>query len=208
VEAMMIHAASFVAFFVGQLAQATAVVQYAPAAPEPTLKWLLPTIVQTVVSLLSIFAGVGIAVRSFRANKRIEHEQWIRDQKKAEWKELLAKIAEIEHETPIIIDPQQDHQNLESIAQGILPLLRGTIFVFPALESADFIAKWVSFVKYVSGQFITNIQIYRSVQAGTTPGNLIDWTRIKDGEEKEVRVRFHALIEELRTLAHHSLEIK
>jgi len=93
---MILHAASIVAHFIDQATQAPVQIQCVQqTTPEPMLKWLLPTIVQTVVSLLSIFAGVGIAVRSFRANKKTEHEQWVRDQKKAEWKQLLEGVANI-----------------------------------------------------------------------------------------------------------------
>jgi hypothetical protein len=101
---MILHAASIAAFFVDKLAQAPVQVQCVQqATPEPMLKWLLPTIVQTVVSLASISAGVLIAVWSFKRNRHTEyeqwirnqkagHEQWVRDQKKAEWRELLDAI--------------------------------------------------------------------------------------------------------------------
>jgi hypothetical protein len=93
---MILHAASIAAFFVDQLVQAPVQIQCVQqTAPESWLKWLLPTIVQTVVSIASITAGVGIAVASFRANKKTEHEKWIRDQKKAEWSQLLECAANI-----------------------------------------------------------------------------------------------------------------
>jgi hypothetical protein len=96
---MILHAASIAAFFVDQTPQAQCVVQCIQAAPDSWLKWLLPTIVQTVISLASITAGVWIAVASFRANKRAEHEQWARDQKKAEWNALLHGVANVFHIT-------------------------------------------------------------------------------------------------------------
>jgi hypothetical protein len=100
VEAMILHAASIAALFVDQLSKASVQVQCVQqATPEPMLKWLLPTIVQTVVSLASITAGVCIAVASFRANKKTEHEQWVRDQKKAEWSALLRGVANVFHIT-------------------------------------------------------------------------------------------------------------
>jgi hypothetical protein len=111
---MILHAASIAAFFVDQLVQAPVQIQCVQqSTPESWLKWLLPTIVQTVVSLLSIFAGVGIAVRSFRANKKAEHDQWVRNQqagheqwvldhKKAEWAELLASIRDCEDSLPLV----------------------------------------------------------------------------------------------------------
>ena len=119
---MILHAASMAALFVDQLAQAPVQIQCVQqSTPESWLKWLLPTIVQTIVSLLSIFAGVCIAVRSFRANKTSEHEQWIRAQKKEEWKDLLAQIAEIEHEIPIAFSTVADHTNLKPVVLGFLP---------------------------------------------------------------------------------------
>ena len=90
----VIHPIALIAaLFVDQLAPAPVQIQCVQQSmPESWLKWLLPTIVQTVVSLLSIFAGVAIAVRSFQANRKTEHEQWVRDQKKAEWKEIVEAL--------------------------------------------------------------------------------------------------------------------
>jgi hypothetical protein len=102
---MILHAASIAAFFADQIAQAPVVVQCVQAAPEPMLKWLLPTIVQTVISLASISAGVLIAVWSFRKNRqteheqwvrnqKAEHEQWVRDQKITEWGALMRSLTD------------------------------------------------------------------------------------------------------------------
>ena len=99
---MALHAAAMIAGLVDQLAQGPILVQCAQAASESWLKWLLPTIVQTVVSLLSIFAGVGIAVRSFRANKETEHAQWVRNQKKEEWSLLLRSVASVYQITDLL----------------------------------------------------------------------------------------------------------
>jgi hypothetical protein len=92
---MILHAASIAAFFAAQTQQAQCAVQCVQATPDSWLKWLLPTIVQTVISLASITAGVWIAVASFRANKIAEHKQWVRDQKKAEWRELLDRVSPV-----------------------------------------------------------------------------------------------------------------
>jgi hypothetical protein len=103
VEAMILHVASIAAFFVDQLAQAPVQIHcIQQAAPESWLKWLLPTIVQTVVSLASITAGVLIAVWSFRKNRQTEHERWILDQKKAEWVELLNAINDCQDALPLV----------------------------------------------------------------------------------------------------------
>ena len=110
---MILHAASFAAIFVDQLSQAPGHIQcMQQTAPESWVKWLLPTIVQTIVSLASITAGVCIAVASFRANKKTEHEQWIRDQKKAEWNELLRSVAEFGNIVPVVIAGHADYEEI------------------------------------------------------------------------------------------------
>jgi hypothetical protein len=107
---MILHAVSMIAVLVDQAQQAKCVVQCVPTEPESWVKWLLPTIVQTIVSLASITAGVLIAIWSFRKNRQSEHEQWernqragheqwVRDQKKAEWSALLRSIADVFHIT-------------------------------------------------------------------------------------------------------------
>jgi hypothetical protein len=86
---MILHAATLAAFLVDQIQQAPIVVQCVQKdEPESWAKWL-PTIVQTVVSLASITAGVLIAWRSFLATSEKDHRRWLLDQKKAEWRELL-----------------------------------------------------------------------------------------------------------------------
>jgi len=209
----MIHAISMAAVVVGQLAQAPIVAQCASPMPDPWWKWLLPTIVQTIVSLASIGAGVSIAVWSFRKNRQSEHEQWVRNQKKTEWKELMSSIADIEHHIPMIITGIPDHKNLESIVLDILPLLRGMIFVYPRLESGGFIAKWESYVVYVSGEFSSTTHTNRSLLTGTlgVPVSLEDierWDNLSTKEEREVRAKLHALLGELRDLARRSLEME
>lgn len=218
---MVHYADSMVAAFVDHLAQTPVVVQCAQAAPESWLKWLLPTIVQTVVSMLSIFAGVAIAIRSFRANTRSEqrqwernqraaHGQWTRDQRKAEWKELLQQLADIEHKIPVIITGIPDHKDLEPAVMSVLPLLRGTIFINQALESSGFIARWQEFLRYVSGKFFLRTSTSRAVRTKTlgepvTSEDFVRWSEIGRSEEQEVRDRFHSLISELRALAGDSL---
>ena len=90
---MILHAISMFAALIGESAQNPLHVQcLMQTPPEPWIKWLLPTIVQTVVSLASIGAGVAIAVWSFRKNHQTEHERWIRDQRQLEWNQLLGAI--------------------------------------------------------------------------------------------------------------------
>jgi heme/copper-type cytochrome/quinol oxidase subunit 2 len=105
---MLFHPATLLAFFTDHATQASMVAQCPQAAPETWVKWLLPTIVQTVVGLLSIVAGVTIAVWSFRRNRQTEHEQWVRDQELEEWRELISAVASVEDLIPIWIDERLD----------------------------------------------------------------------------------------------------
>lgn len=92
---MISSIASMVAVLAAQSNQSPTVVQCALPIPEPWWRWLLPTIVQTVVSLASITAGVWIALWSFRATSKKDHDRWVLDQKKAEWSSLLHSVANV-----------------------------------------------------------------------------------------------------------------
>jgi hypothetical protein len=203
---MMIHAVSMIAVLADQVAQTPVAVQCAPSTPDPWWKWLLQTIVP-------VAGGTLIAVWSFVKNRKSEHGQWVRDQERAEWKELMSSIANVEHHIPIIITGIPDHKNLESVVLGILPLLRGMIFVYPRLETSGFIAKWQSYAVYISGEFLSTTHTNRSVLAGTlgvpvSLDSIETWDNLSRDVEVEARVRLHALLGELRDLAHRSLEMK
>ncbi|MGB7984846.1 MAG: hypothetical protein WCF54_06770 [Terracidiphilus sp.] len=209
---MILHAASIAAFFVDQLTQTPVQIQCVQQSmPESWLKSLLPTIVQTVISLTSIAAGVCIAVASFRANKKTEHEKWIRDQKKAEWKELLIKVAGIEEIIPIISTGLPDYKPLENAVLAILPLLRSNIFIHSALESKGFIGQWESYAQFVSGEFEARIKgdndIQRSlVDVELTMEDRTNSDQLRQSAELKVRAQFHDLRNKLRTLAQKELE--
>jgi hypothetical protein len=214
VGAMVLHGLRMITVFIYQ---AQCAVQL-PA--EPRWAWLWRFLSQLAISVIPVAGGVCIAVWSFRRSRQFEneqwhrnqeaaHEQWVRDESKAEWRELLSRIASIEHEIPVIVTGIPKHENLESIVLAILPLLRGTIFIYPTLESSGFIAEWQSYVKYVSGKFQLRTQTNRAVQTDTLgdPVSLEDkvrWRELSEGEEIEVRDRFHAFIAKLRGLAYES----
>jgi hypothetical protein len=124
---MILHAASIAAFFASQTPQARCVVQCASAAPDSWLKWLLPTIVQTVISLASITAGVLIAVWSFRKTKELtewsfratserDHERWILDQKKSEWRKILTICNEIDEQYLL---PYKQDETLDALIERV-----------------------------------------------------------------------------------------
>jgi len=145
---MIFPLASTTAFLVDALAQAPVIVRVPEATPEPWTKWLLPTIIQTIVSLASICAGVGIAVWSFRRNRQSEHEQWvrnqkaaheqwIRDQRKAEWRELLDAI--IACELYMVLADRHKKGEIESSAQQQSDTALAMLKVKHCLEDRVFI---------------------------------------------------------------------
>ena len=115
---------------------------------ESWVKWLLPTIVQTVVSLLSIAAGVGIAVWSFRRNRQTEHEQWVRDQKLGEWRELISAVASVEDLIPILIDERLDLDALKQAILRVVPYLRNRLFISKELQEIRFGDEWKELLKF------------------------------------------------------------
>jgi threonine/homoserine/homoserine lactone efflux protein len=60
----------------------------------------LAAILQVAQTVIPVAGGVLIAWMAFRWNSKKEHQQWIRDQKKVEWKELLVKVSAIEEIIP------------------------------------------------------------------------------------------------------------
>jgi hypothetical protein len=181
---------------------------------QTALETWLKQLPQIVLCLVPAIVAIWIARWSFSANRRKEHKQWLRDQTKAEWKELMVKIATIEQEIPVIFTGLPDHATLESTVMNILPILRGTIFVYPRIVSSGFIDKWMTFVQYVSGKFSSEIRINRNVQTNNIPGipvrddARVMWQERSTNAESEVRDKFHALLCELRTLAHNELVLE
>jgi hypothetical protein len=105
-------------------------------------------IVQTVVSLLSIAAGVGIAVWSFRRNRQTEHEQWVRDQKLGEWRELISAVASVEDLIPILIDERLDLDALKQAILRVVPYLRNRLFINKELQEIRFGDEWKELLKF------------------------------------------------------------
>jgi hypothetical protein len=85
VKEMALHVAAMMAVFVDQVAQAPVAVNCPASAPELPWKWIIQ-------SVAPVAGGTLIAVWSFVVNRRSEQRQWVRDQKKAEWRELLETL--------------------------------------------------------------------------------------------------------------------
>lgn len=87
---MALHAEGIIALAAAILLQAPVALQGSP----PWWQWLLPTLAQTILCLVSIAAGVWIAVWAFRTTSKREHEQWLLDEKMTEWRSLLVEANE------------------------------------------------------------------------------------------------------------------
>jgi hypothetical protein len=116
---MILHLASTAAFFVDQVQQAPVQVQcIQQAAPESWAKWLL----QFALSAVPVAGGVGIALWSFHATSKKDHERWILDQKKAEWQELLRSAARMRRVVSLGIESPQTRAQL--IHAGLKPAVQ------------------------------------------------------------------------------------
>src|ERR1700689_3389949 len=122
---MILHVEVMAVFFVDQVTQAPVIVQCAQAAPEQAWKWGLGALAPWVGPILSTAGSIYVAWRVFRWQGKKDREQWLLDQKKAEWRELLDAI----------------HVNEPHIVRLGLPQE-------PSLENVDMV-KWVHKVTHL-----------------------------------------------------------
>jgi hypothetical protein len=137
VEAMIFHAASIAAFFVDSLAQTPVQIQSVQqSTPESWVKWLL----QFALSIVPVAGGVGIALWSFHATSKREHERWILDQKKAEWSQLLRSVVEVHRVLRVVSTTEKERAEL--IAESLKPAIHELVIaqancIFLQTLSAD-----------------------------------------------------------------------
>lgn len=99
---MIDHTAPMAAFLVVQATPPQCIVQCIQAAPGSWWNVLLQFLPQLIVSVIPVAGGVGIALWSFRATSKKEHERWILENIKTEWKELLTLTSAIELFLPTV----------------------------------------------------------------------------------------------------------
>jgi hypothetical protein len=189
---MILHAASIAAFFAQQTQQAQCVVQCTSSPTDSWKKWL-PAFVQTIVSLVSIGAGVWIAAWSFSKNRqseheqwvrnqRAEHEQWIRDQKKAEWSRLLESVANIYR--ILYLGKTMNREIEEALKNELKPAIRA---LSVALANCIFLEefrpnneKGKKITDFIKSAYITSNKISMRLE-------LFDSTREKETSSEEDR---------------------
>jgi hypothetical protein len=142
---MALHSAGLMALMMDATQGAPAIVPCIPTVPDPLWKSLL----QIAQIIIPVAGGVLIAWMAFRWNSSKEHERWILDQKKSEWKELLQSASSIESVIPAISRIQERYDSVsrclpQKIAQ-LLGVRAGCIFVGDVLrrqESVDAFAEF------------------------------------------------------------------
>ena len=192
--------------------------QSTSATPSLQIQCVIPTgltphsvqISQVLLTLTPVIVAVCIAYFSFEATRNKEHRQWVRDQKKSEWKDVLTQLASIENNIPVLVTGIPEHKTLENDVLNILPLLRSTVFVYPVLVSSGFLGEWQEFLGYVSGSFkrviSTNLAVQKGMVDPVTIDDRIKWSDQSARVEVEIRQRFYRLLERLREVAHKDME--
>jgi hypothetical protein len=91
---MILYAASIAAFFLQQAPQPECVVKCVQAAPGSWWDRLLQFLPQLIVSVIPVAGGVWIALWSFHATSKRDHERSVLDQKAVEWRSLIIDSSE------------------------------------------------------------------------------------------------------------------
>ncbi|MFZ0913517.1 MAG: hypothetical protein WBQ76_10075 [Candidatus Korobacteraceae bacterium] len=168
--------------------------------------------VQTVVSLLSIAAGVGIAVWSFRRNRQTEHEQWVRDKELEEWRELISAVASVEDLIPILIDEELDLDALKQAILRVVPYLRNRLFISKELQEIRFGEEWSNELLEFALSDLRNARNSLDYARTHSTTNMTD-TKIESAYQElktakiEIRNRYGKLQEKLQQTSRKCLRI-
>jgi hypothetical protein len=99
---MVIHAASMFASFVGTVGQVPVSAGCPQAAPEPEWRFWISALAPWIGPLISGMVSIYVAWKVFRWQGNKDHRQWILENKKSEWQELITLAAEIERHMPSV----------------------------------------------------------------------------------------------------------
>jgi hypothetical protein len=123
---MILHAASIAAFFVDQTQQAQCAIQCIPAAQEPW-KWWFGALAPWVGPLLSGVVSIYVAWKVFQWQGKKDRDQWIRDQKIAEWRKLLECVSEFDSLFPGYVSDLEGFYHNEEVRGKFLDKLQKNI---------------------------------------------------------------------------------
>lgn len=149
----MTHALSLATILVDPVAQARVVVQCARTGSEPEWRFWVTALAPWIGPLMSGVVSIYVAWKVFRWQGKKEHEQWIRDQKKAEWRELLDVVSSSQTDlvrAGIPLEQIQENAMEESLRakEALLAVDRtfdDRLFINPAIIK-PFKAQWFSLV--------------------------------------------------------------
>lgn len=149
---MIPHAAPMVAFFVDQMVPAPVLVNCAQAAPGPDWKWWVSALAPWIGPLLSGVVSIYVAWRVFRWQGEKEHNSWVRDQKKAEYRELVDllydSITVVDRERPGLALPK-DPQLLDNAIQRFARVFEDRIFIAKRLRESGANEQWLEMKKMI-----------------------------------------------------------
>jgi hypothetical protein len=139
-------------FFVDQLGLAPVVVNCAQAAPGPDWKWWVSALAPWIGPLLSGVVSIYVAWRVFRWQGEKEQNSWVRDQKKAEYRELVDilydAITVVIRERPGLAPPK-DTQLLDNAIQKLARVFEDRIFIAKRLRESEANEQWLELKKMI-----------------------------------------------------------
>jgi len=204
----LIHPTDLLALFANLPQQAPINVQVVQPAPDSVgVRFLF-------AAIPSAFA-LGIAWIVFRWNGKREHEQWVRDQRLAEWREVLLAISEIELEIPVLVDGSTDSNKITLSILKVIPVLRSTVFVYSALQENKIFPLCDELVKCntnklslaIRKEYITSIANATHCQ-DFTDTDVVNAQKWRDQCESDIRNKFFHILERVRDLAHRDLHVE
>jgi hypothetical protein len=166
---MILHAASFAAFFVDQATQSQCLVKCVSDAGHDSIWARL--LFEAVPSILAL----GIAALVFYWNGGREHKRWVLDQKRAEWRELLDVINECQLDILVASAPvnQAPARSRNDLMDANLKLMKAErvlddrVFIDRSVLR-PLITKWRTALKKTeeaansSDPFVTSVESYVS----------------------------------------------
>jgi hypothetical protein len=90
------------AIYLDTIPQVPAIVPCLQNTPEPEWRFWVGAIAPWVGPILSGFVSIYVAWKVFRWQGRKDHQQWVLENKKREWQELISLAAEIEKHMPSV----------------------------------------------------------------------------------------------------------
>lgn len=155
--------------------------------------------------VFAIWAAVGPLIGIFVGSyitRRWQREQWVRDQKLGEWRELISAVASVEDLIPILIDERLDLDALKQAILRVVPYLRNRLFINKELQEIRFEDEWKELLKFALSDLpnAKNSLDYARTHSATSMSD----TRIESAYQElkqakiEIRNRYGKLQEKLQ----------